>query len=220
MRRLALALALVSGTLLSTGLIAQDKKHESKKAPARLQLGAAAPAGKTEMEGVDGKKYTIDGVAGKAGTLVIFSCNHCPYAKAWAGRIAALGNEYAKKGFGVLVVNSNDIAVHADDSMDKMKDESKRLKLEFPYVMDSDSSVARAFGATKTPEVFLFDKDKKLVYWGAVDDNSDDEKAVKQHYLKDALDAVVAGKKPEPAETKALGCGISFRPEAPEKKGS
>jgi peroxiredoxin len=209
MKSLALAaLTLVTG-LFATGLVADETNRDAK--PQRLAIGSAMPAGKTEMESVDGKKYTLDGIAGEKGTLVIFSCNHCPYAVQWEERITKIGNEYKKKGFGVIVVNSNDIVSHPTDDMDHMKERAKKLGMEFPYAMDGDSSVAVAFGASKTPEVFLFDKAKKLAYWGAVDDNSADASAVKHHYLKDALDAVAEGKAPATAETKALGCGIKFR---------
>lgn len=209
MKRFAtLTLALVAGMFAASSLADEAKKQEK---PQRLALGSTMPAGRTEMESVDGKKYSLDGLAGKNGTLVIFSCNHCPWAVKWESRIAAIGNEYAKKGFGVIVVNSNDPAVAKGDDMEGMKARASQLGMNFPYAMDADSSVARAFGATKTPEVFLFDKDKKLAYWGAVDDNADDEKAVTKHYLKDALNAVEKGEKPETQETKALGCTIKFR---------
>lgn len=201
------ALAVVAGVFAS-GVVAEEAKKPKVE---RLAIGSAMPAGRTEMESVDGKKYTLDGLAGKQGTLVIFSCNHCPWAVKWESRIAAIGNEYSKKGFGVIVVNSNDVVSHPTDDMEHMKKRATTLGMTFPYAMDADSSVARAFGASKTPEVFLFDKEKKLVYWGAVDDNADDEKAVTKHYLKAALDAVAEGKKPETQETKALGCGIKFR---------
>lgn len=209
MKRFAsLTLALVAG-VFAAGSFADEAKKPEK--PQRLALGSTMPAGRTEMESVDGKKYSLDGLAGKNGTLVIFSCNHCPWAVKWESRITAIGNEYSKKGFGVIVVNSNDPAVAKGDDMDGMKARAEKLGMKFPYAMDGDSSVARAFGASKTPEVFLFDKDKKLVYWGAVDDNADDEKAVAKHYLKDALNAVEKGEKPATQETKALGCTIKFR---------
>lgn len=200
----------LAGAVAAHGFVGDDAKAERKEG-GRITLKTKAPKADVMMESVDGKKYSIDSVAGKAGTLVIFSCNHCPYAVKWEERIAAIGNEYMKKDFGVLVINSNDIAAVPDDGMEHMKTRAKDKKFEFPYVIDADSSVARAFGASKTPEVFLFDKNKELVYWGAVDDNADDAKAVKKHYLKDALDAVAAGKTPATQETKAIGCGIKMR---------
>jgi len=203
--------AIVTGILTALLVAQEGKRDEAPKKPERLAIGTAFPAGKSEMEGTDGKKYTLDGSAGEKGTLVVFTCNSCPVVVKWEKRITAISNEYKKKGFGVVLINSNDPAVGKGDDMDGMKERGKKLALEVPYVMDADSSVARAFGASKTPEVFLFDKEKKLVYWGAVDDNADSGDDVKKHYLKDALEAVSAGKKPETAETKALGCTIKFR---------
>lgn len=183
----------------------------SAQAADRLQIGAKPPMATTEMEGVDGKKITIAKAKGAKGTLVIFTCNHCPYVKAWEQRIAAIGNEWSKKGFGVVAINPNDPSEKPEDSMDGMKARAQKLGLTFPYVVDSTSGIAKAFGATKTPEIFLFDANDKLVYYGAVDDNAEEPSKVKQPYLKNALEAVAAGKPVPMAETKALGCSIKFR---------
>jgi len=175
-----------------------------------LAIGDAIPSGDTKMKNVDGTEMTIGGVAGAKGTLVVFTCNHCPYAKAWEDRIVSLGNEYAKLGVGVIAINPNNPAVASGDSYELMQARAKQKGFAFPYTVDSTSGVAKAFGATKTPEVFLFDAAGKLAYKGAVDDNSESADKAEAHYLKDALAAVVAGKPAAPAETKALGCGIKF----------
>ncbi len=179
-----------------------------------LKLGDKAPMTGTKMKNVDGKQLSIADVTGKNGTLVIFTCNHCPFVKAWEARIAALGNEYSKRGVGVIAINPNDPAVQAPDSYEEMQTRAKERGLQFPYVVDATSDVARAFGATRTPEFFLFDKDGKLVYHGALDDNSKDASKAEHHYLKDALEAMLAGKSVETAETKAIGCSIKFRAKA------
>jgi peroxiredoxin len=176
-----------------------------------LAIGEGIPSKDHKLKNVDGKEITLAEKAGEKGTLVVFTCNHCPYVKAWEDRIAALGNEYSKKGIGVVAINSNNPAKNADDGFEGMQQRAKDKKLDFPYAVDETSGVAKAFGATKTPEVFLFDAQGKLAYHGAVDDNSESAEGVKAHYLKDALDAVIAGKPASPAETKALGCGIKFR---------
>jgi len=163
------------------------------------------------MKNVDGKMLSIADVTGKAGTLVVFTCNHCPFAKAWEERIVELSNTYAAKGIGVMLVNANDPAMHPDDGFDEMQARAKSRGMKVPYVVDDTSGVARAFGASVTPEAFLFDKAGKLAYHGAVDDNRNEPDKVKARYLKDALDAVVAGKAPALPETKGLGCGIKFR---------
>lgn len=200
----------LSTLALFSGALALATVDEERKEPARLALGAKVVKSDVMMESIDGKKYSIDSVAGEHGTLVIFSCNHCPWVKKWEDRIASLGNEYRKKGFGVIVINSNDPSLSRGDDMDSMKQRAKERSFEFPYVVDTGSAVARAFGATRTPEVFLFDKDKKLAFYGAIDDNADDASKVEKHYLKDAFEALAKGETPATQETKAFGCTIKF----------
>ena len=178
-----------------------------------LPIGATAPPDVTKLKmknAADGKPVSIADVAGKAGTLVVFTCNHCPFARAWASRIVELANGYAKKGVGVILVNSNDPAPHPEDDLGGTQQNAKSWGLSVPYAVDDTSAVARAFGATVTPEAFLFDGRGKLAYHGAIDDSKDASK-VQTHYLKDALDAVLAGKAPARAETKSIGCGIKLR---------
>lgn len=178
-----------------------------------LALGSKVPAAvaKTKMKNVDGKMLSLADVTGKAGTLVVFTCNHCPFAKDWEQRIVELGNSYVSKGIGVVLVNANDPTDHPDDGFGEMQSRAKSRGMKIPYVVDDTSAVARAFGASVTPEAFLFDKGGKLAYHGTIDDNRKEPDKVKARYLKDALDAVVAGKAPAVSETKGLGCGIKFR---------
>jgi hypothetical protein len=177
-----------------------------------LTVGAPAPLASQKMKSaLDGKSVSIADVAGKAGTLVIFTCNHCPFARGWERRIADLGNSYLKKGVGVILINANDPAKYPEDGFAEMQARAKTLGLQVPYVVDETSNLARAFGASVTPEAFLFDKGGKLAYHGTIDDNHKDPDQVAKRYLKDALDAVVAGKPPAVAETKGIGCGIKFR---------
>lgn len=177
---------------------------------AALQEGAAIPDRDVKMKNVDGRELSIADVAGAKGTLVVFTCNHCPWAKAWETRIAALGNTYAQRGVGVIAINSNDPASYADDSFEAMVKRAKERDFKFPYVVDKGSTVAKAFGAERTPEAFLFNADGTLVYHGTIDDNADDAGAVKAHYLRDALESVATGQPVAVKETKALGCGIKF----------
>jgi peroxiredoxin len=181
-----------------------------------LAIGAAVPpavAGVT-MENLDGSRLAINDIRGSAGTLVVFSCNHCPYVVAWEERMASLFNGASEQGIGVIVINSNDSEKYPADSLPKMRDRAKERGFEFPYVVDATSEVARAFGATRTPEVFLFDDAGKLSYHGAIDDNSEDPLGVKEHYLRDAMHALIAGEKVKTKQTKAIGCTIKFRPKA------
>ncbi len=180
-------------------------------APAALALGASLPLGEVAMKNVDGRELTLAKAAGRKGTLVLFICNHCPWVKMWQPRIAELGNAALKSGFGVVAVNGNDPADYPEDSFDEMVKRAKAVGYRFPYVVDATSDVARAFGATRTPEAFLFDADGQLVYHGAIDDNARDPRAVKSRWLADALAAVAAGKPVPVAESKALGCSLKYR---------
>ncbi len=176
-----------------------------------LALGAKAPMATTKMKNVDGKQLSIADVAGKAGTLVIFTCNHCPFAKDWEQRIVELGNSYVARGIGAVLINANNPDTHPEDGYAEMQARAKSRGMKIPYVVDETSAVAKAFGASVTPEAFLFDKSGKLVYHGAIDDNRKQPDKVQARYLKDALDAVLGGKAPAVTETKSLGCGIKFR---------
>jgi hypothetical protein len=202
--------SMVSAIAIVTGAAAAATAGESTGG---LALGTKVPAAvaKTKMKNVDGKMLSITDVTGKAGTLVVFTCNHCPFAKDWEQRIVELGNSYAAKGVGVVLVNANDPKMHADDGYEEMQARAKSRGMKVPYVVDDTSGVARAFGASVTPEAFLFDKSGKLAYHGTIDDNRQEPDKVTARYLKDALDAVVAGKKPAVPETKGLGCSIKFR---------
>ncbi|MGA1196605.1 MAG: thioredoxin family protein [Candidatus Latescibacterota bacterium] len=200
-----IALALAVGIGFSMG--------NSVEAGNALDLNAKAPKADVKMKGVDGAWHTIQGVAGEKGTLVLFSCNACPWVKKWEDRISSIGNEYQQKGIGVIMINSNDPAKVAEDGFEEMVARTKAKAFGFPYVVDATSEVARAFGATRTPEAFLFDAKGKLVYHGAIDDNASDAKAVEVPYLKNALNAVIAGEAIPAAKTKALGCSIKFHNE-------
>lgn len=205
--RLALAAVLLAA-LPATRALAQA---DAAPAPAALALGSAAPMTDVAMKNVDGRETTIAKSAGKKGTLVLFICNHCPWVKMWEPRIAQLGNAALKQGVGVIAVNGNDPAAYPEDEYDVMVKRAKQVGYKFPYVVDATSDVARAFGATKTPEAFLFDASGKLVYHGAIDDNAKEPKKVKSRWLADAVAAVAAGKPVPVAQSKALGCTIKFR---------
>ena len=180
-------------------------------ARADLAIGDAVPMKDVKMAGVNGKSVTLADVAGKKGTLVVFTCNHCPWAKMWQTRVTEIGNAAGKAGIGMVAINANDPAEYPEDNMDGMKQRAKQLGIKFPYVIDATSDVARAFGATRTPEAFLFDAEGKLVYHGTIDDSPKDATAVKDAWLKNAVNEVSTGKTVTTAETKAMGCSIKFR---------
>jgi peroxiredoxin len=198
------AAPLIAATLTAVALFA---------APARAQLalGDAAPMADVRLKNVDDKEVTLASLAGEKGTLVVFTCNQCPWAKLWEKRVSEIGNAALEAGLGVVAINSNDPSVNAGDGFAEMKKRAKALKLKFPYVVDATSDVARAFGATRTPEAFVFGADGKLVYHGTVDDSPKDVAAIKNFWLRDAVNEVAAGKPVTTAETKAFGCTIKFR---------
>ena len=177
---------------------------------AGLKLGDTAPLSAIKMKNVDGREMSIADVKGPNGMLVIFSCNHCLFVKAWESRISTIGNATQKRGIGVIAINPNDPTVYAEDRFEEMQKRAKERGFQFPYVVDATSDVARAFGATRTPECYLFDKNGKLVYHGAVDDNYADAAKVDKHYIEDAINALVAGMDVPVKESKAVGCTIKL----------
>lgn len=175
-----------------------------------IELGQKIPEAQVKMKNVDEKLLSINESRGPKGTLVIFTCNHCPFVKAWLSRTIALGNEYLKKGVGVIAINANDPSYAPEDSFEEMQKAAKGV-MNYAYVVDETGAVAKAFGATKTPEFYLFNAKDQLVYKGAIDSDSQNPQQAKA-FLKKALDEVIAGKKVSNPETRALGCSIKFRP--------
>jgi len=195
--------------LLTLGCLASTTLAQEQPKP--LELGSAAPMSDVLMKAVDGKEYSLASVAGPKGTLVVFTCNSCPWAKAWQERVAAIGNAAAKRGVGAIAINANDPGRNPEDGFEEMARRAKSLGFTFPYAVDATSDLARGFGASSTPEAFLFDAKGLLVYHGTIDDNAREPKAVKQRWLRQAVDAVAAGRTVATAETKAMGCSIKFR---------
>ena len=198
-------------SLVLPALLVATSAFAAEPAATSLALGQPAPLSNVKMKNVDGRTTSIAQAAGSRGTLVVFTCNHCPWAQAWQTRITRIGNAAVADSIGVIAINSNDPEAFPEDNFAGMKARSKQLGLRFPYVVDATSDVARAFGATRTPEAFLYDASGKLVYHGTIDDNARDESAVKQSWLQEAVQAVADGKDVPVAETKAFGCGIKLR---------
>mgnify|MGYP001408019135 CR=1 FL=1 len=164
-----------------------------------------------ELPATDGAYYSLDNYGDKVAVAVIFSCNHCPYVLAWEDRIIKLQADYADKGVQFIAINANNAESHPVDSFDKMQDHAKEKQFNFPYLRDEDQTVASAYGAERTPEIFLFDADRTLRYHGAPDDNYENPEGVTQPYFRDALEAVLAGTAPAIAETAPKGCTIKWK---------
>jgi hypothetical protein len=201
--------ALVAIAIGTTAFLTSEGDPES------LAIGAKAPMTDYVMTDVNGTKLTLQRAAGENGVLVVFSCNTCPFvvgrgekSEGWEGRYNMINDMAKKQGVNMILVNSNEAKREGDDSMSAMKEHSKSNGYKMPYVVDTNHELADAFGARTTPHVYLFNKNMELVYKGAIDDNVDSAKGVKQNYLKDAIGNMVAGKKVDPNSTKPLGCSI------------
>ncbi|WP_236976235.1 thioredoxin family protein [Membranihabitans maritimus] len=158
----------------------------------------------------DGKSISLSDYSGSKGYIIVFTCNTCPYAKLYEDRIMTLANKYSDAGFPLLAINSNDPALKPGDSEDEMAKRSNEKKYTFPYLVDTEGVHAQ-FGATKTPQVYVLDGDKKLQYIGAIDDNPQSEDGVEIRYVEDAISAIQSGSSPGTKETRAIGCTIKPR---------
>ena len=184
-------------------------KGEEKEAYKTLEIGQKAPMIQAEMESTQGQGMTLEGLKGNNGTLVIFSCNTCPFVIAWEDRYPELEKLTKDAEVGFVLINSNEAKRNGDDSMEKMQAHAKEKGYSsIPYLVDNNSALANAFGAKTTPHVFLFDKNWKLVYEGAIDDNHESAEKAEQHYLNSALKNLEQGKKIGPNNTKSIGCSI------------
>lgn len=164
-----------------------------------------------KLKNVDGKYVSLKDFPKAKGFVVIFTCNHCPYAKAYQDRIIEIDKNFKTLGYPVIAVSSNDGQAEPQDSYDQMIVRAKEKGYTFPYLADEDQSVLRNYGAQKTPHVFLLEKKSNDIfvrYIGAIDDNYENPAKVTNPYLANAIKALLAGNTPKPDFTKAIGCGI------------
>lgn len=163
---------------------------------------------------VDGNYVSMADYEDAKGIVLIFSCNHCPYVVAYEDRMIELHNTYAPQGFPVVAVNSNDSIAEPRDSYTKMIERAEEKNFPFDYLVDADQLIYPEYGATRTPHVFLLEKEGdqfRVAYIGAIDDNYRDESAVEEPFLANAIDALLAGERPDPEFTRAIGCTIKVR---------
>lgn len=166
------------------------------------------------LQNIDGKKVSLAQYKDAKGFIVVFTCNHCPYAKMYEDRIIALHNTYASKGYPVIAINPNDADQQPEDSFENMQKRAKEKGFPFPYLQDSSQEITTAYGASRTPHVYLLNKDKKgykIEYIGAIDNNHKDAAKADQKYVEVALQQMMAGKKPKTNATKAIGCTIKWK---------
>lgn len=173
-------------------------------------LHAGDPAPDFSLPGVDGQTYSLQDFAAKPVLVVIFSCNHCPYVQAYEDRLLAVQRDYADRGVQLVAVNSNDDANYPEDGFEQMVARAHARAYNFPYLRDASQEVARAYGATHTPQLFVFDRSRRLRYTGKIDDNWQRPQAVARRYLREALDAVLQEREPAEPMTHAIGCTIKW----------
>jgi peroxiredoxin len=166
------------------------------------------------LKNVDGTSVSLSDYKDQKGVIVVFTCNPCPFAKAYEQRIIALHKAYADQGFPVVAINPNDVEISPDDTMAKMKIRAEEQDYPFAYLKDETQEVYKAYGATKTPHIFLLQNKGgkfKVAYIGAIDDNAMDAALVTSKYLENAIATLVSGDNPDPATTKAIGCTIKSK---------
>ena len=175
-----------------------------------LEIGAACPP--FSLPGTDDKTHSLADFSGADLFVVVVSCNHCPYVIAYEPRLVALAKRYQDGGrVAFLAVNANDATRYPDDGMEPMKARARDRGFPFPYLRDDSQAFVRTLGARFTPELYVFDRERKLRYHGRIDDNHRDESKVTSKDLENALDALLAGKEPPVAETVAFGCSVKWK---------
>ncbi len=190
--------SLIIGLLLAGSCLAQG-----------LQVGDLAPD--FELQNIDGSMVSLDNYEGANGYIIIFTCNHCPFAVMYEDRINALYDKYNSLGYQIIAINPNDPEVKPQDSFVNMQIRAKEKGFQFPYIIDDKQEVYPQFGATKTPHIYLLDQYKVVRYIGAIDDSARDETAVEEKYLENAIEALRHGILPRPSVTKAIGCSIKTK---------
>jgi peroxiredoxin len=170
-----------------------------------LKVGDPAPEWK-DLTGIDDEKHSLKDLAKAKAVIVVFTCNHCPVAQAYEDRLVALEKDYKDKGVELVAINVNNMDA---DKLPAMKERAQEKGFKFDYLYDPSQAIGRAFGATVTPHAFVLDGKSKVVYMGAIDDNQNPSE-VKEHYVRDAVDAVLAGQEPKVATSKQFGCGIRY----------
>jgi len=167
-----------------------------------------------KLKNVDDNMVALADYKDAKGIILVFTCNHCPFAKKYESRIMDLDKKYKAKGFPVVAISPNDPVLEPTDSFENMQKRAKEKGYSFPYLIDETQNIAKAYGATKTPHVYVLEKqqDQYVVrYIGAIDDNHEDAAAVKEKYVENAVNNIIAGKPVTPETTKAIGCGIKWK---------
>jgi peroxiredoxin len=178
-----------------------------------VELGTPAPD--FSLPDFDGRVYSLKDFDGARALLVMFICNHCPYVKHIQNELVKFCREYQQKGVAIVAINSNDFNAYPDDSPAKMKEIAKQFNYTFPYLVDETQQVAKAYRAACTPDFFLFDSNRKLVYHGQFDDSRpkmENPPPVTGKDLREAVDAILSGRPVPPVQKPSVGCNIKWKP--------
>ena len=173
-----------------------------------MDIGTKAP--EFTLRNVNGQEYSLQNLFDREVVAIIFTCNHCPYAQAYTERIKGLAESH-KRDVHFILINSNDAKKYPEDSFEEMKKIARLKGYAYPYLYDETQEVAKAYGATCTPHVFVFDKHRELAYEGAIDDNWKNPDLAMHTYLQDAIDALLIGEKPTVQQTNPIGCSIKWK---------
>lgn len=174
-----------------------------------IELGGRIP--QFSLPATDGSTYSSSDLQGDKATVIMFWCNHCPYVMPNQDRVIAMQREYGERGVKFSAICANNALTHPADSFENMRIRAEEKGYNFPYLRDESQEITRTFGAQRTPEVYLFDSEGVLRYHGRIDDNYEDVNRARSHDLRNAIDAVLDGRDPDPAETGAVGCTIKWK---------
>ncbi len=175
----------------------------------RLRPGDPAPD--FALPGVDGSTHRLADFAESPLFLAVFWCNHCPYVQAWESRMVDLGRAYGPKGVGIVLINSNDAEAYPDDRFESMERRAHEKQYPFPYLRDESQDVARAYGGLVTPHPMLFDRNRRLLFQGKIDNDHQHPNRATEKYLERAIGQALAGKPVSPSEVSVAGCTIKWR---------
>ncbi len=178
---------------------------------ADFKLHAGDPAPDFELQGVDGKTYTLGGFQSPY-LVVTFWCNHCPYVQAWEGRMLDLAHRYLPKGVGFVLINSNDARAYPEDNLESMVRRAQEKRYLIPYLVDESQAIARSYGALVTPHPMLFGPDRKLLFQGRIDNDHQHPERATERYLERAIEQALAHQPVVPSELPVAGCSLKWKP--------
>jgi|688.fasta_scaffold953535_2 peroxiredoxin len=182
---------------------------ERDSSSTKFALGSTMP--RFELRNVDGSMVSAESLSGAKAYLVGFLCNHCPYVKGSEEQLIKIVQKYAPDGLKAITINSNDATKYPEDGFESMKQKAQAMSLPYPYLYDESQEVARMFDAACTPEFYLFDRNRTLVYHGTINDSPRDPSRVTKDYLSHAIVAVLEGRTPDPHFVHPLGCSIKWK---------